>query len=422
MKKLIFTMIACLTLTAQAKVIKRIKSPEALLCLDVHLGELKANEVIMTDTATTVKFTMEYRKGELFSIQPWACLVDEDGNRYPVRSSEGLKLGEWITSPESENTDFTLHFAPMPKHVKMFDFIEGDGSNMFKLLGIHDSKMKLHVPTMKELTDAYPYTLPVDWLKTDTITVKGRIEGYDEKAFGFNSMKLYNYDVMQEKDVVMVMDIKADGTFEKKFCYGSPIFTAFHAPQSYNGFDEIPFFARPGETIDITVRKNNGGGYECVYNNGSSKEVSRLLKSYKNYEGVRYASSFRGKFAEFTPYVERKLNSVLYYLNKNIIQNNYTPLETQLALAIVQTNLAGAVMDYAMMHRYDLQYQEKRDGEYYTSITDSAEYATLSDAKSYSLLKLVDFNNPLLLSTGSTYYFLINRLCFCSYVMSKMDS
>lgn len=421
MKKLILTMIACLAMTAQAKIIKRIKSPEALLCLNVYGGELKANEVVMTDTATTIRFSLTYHKGNYFCIAQWAALVDEDGNRYPVHSIEGMKFGEWITVPDSGVKDFTLHFAPMPKNVKIFDFIEGDGDNMFKLLGIHDTKMKIKVPTMKELSDANPYTVPADWLRTDTITVKGRIEGYDENTFGFSYMQFFNYDVLQAKDAVMTMNINEDGTFEKKFCYSSLVLSAFYTHESKNGFDKIPFFARPGETIDITVRKNNSGGYECIYNNGSSKEVSRLLESYDNYNGARSASDFRGKFAEFTPYAMQKLDGVLYYLNKNILRYNYTPLETQLALAIVQTNLAGAVMDYAMMHEDDLQKREGGDGRYTITITDSVEYAKLTDPESYSLLRLVDFNNPLLLSTGSTYYFLINRLCHCRYLWSRYD-
>ena len=132
MKKLIFTMIACLAMTAQAKIIKRIKSPESLLCLNVYRGELKANEVVMTDTATTIKFSLKFPKGDYFCIAQWAALIDEDGNRYPVHSIEGMKFGEWITVPDSGVKDFTLHFAPMPKHVKIFDFIEGDGLQVFR--------------------------------------------------------------------------------------------------------------------------------------------------------------------------------------------------------------------------------------------------------------------------------------------------
>lgn len=34
-------------------------------------------------------------------------------------------------------------------------------------------------------------TMPQDWFKTDSITIRGRIEGYDAEKFGFTSMECY---------------------------------------------------------------------------------------------------------------------------------------------------------------------------------------------------------------------------------------
>ena len=31
-------------------------------------------------------------------------------------------------------------------------------------------------------------TIPQDWFKTDTITIRGRIEGFDAERFGFTAM------------------------------------------------------------------------------------------------------------------------------------------------------------------------------------------------------------------------------------------
>ena len=54
MKKLLPTLLLALVcLTGLAKTVKAIKSPEAMACANVFQGELKASEVIMTDTATT---------------------------------------------------------------------------------------------------------------------------------------------------------------------------------------------------------------------------------------------------------------------------------------------------------------------------------------------------------------------------------
>lgn len=164
-------------MAGQAKTFKTIKTPEAMAYVNVINGELKAREVIFRDTATTVHFTMEYPKGENFQFVSSSYLMDEDGNCYPLRSAEGIALNTWVQSPESGVTDFTMHFEPMPKEVQEFDFIDGDGTGTYKLLGIHDKKYKIVPPTFQELTTANPYTVPADWFKTDTITIQGHIEG-----------------------------------------------------------------------------------------------------------------------------------------------------------------------------------------------------------------------------------------------------
>ena len=93
MKKLLSTLLlAFVALTGQAKTFKTIKSPEAMACANVFQGELKASEVIMTDTATTVHFSMQYPKGQYFRFVKESYLKDENGNRYPLRSAEGIAL------------------------------------------------------------------------------------------------------------------------------------------------------------------------------------------------------------------------------------------------------------------------------------------------------------------------------------------
>ena len=157
MKKsiIIITLLALVALTGQAKIFKTIKSPEAMACLNVW-GEFKAREVIMRDTATTVHFTMQKEKGQSFRFASDSYLMDEDGNRYPLRSADGIALDAWVQSPESGITHFTMHFEPMPKKVQVFDYIEGDEKGSFRLLGIHDKKYKVNVPRYKNCQRLIP--------------------------------------------------------------------------------------------------------------------------------------------------------------------------------------------------------------------------------------------------------------------------
>ena len=159
---IITILLALVAMTGQAKTFKTIKNPEAMTCVNVSNGELKVREVIMRDTATTVHFTMEKEKGQSFRFASTSYLLDEDGNRYPLRSAEGIDLDSWVQSPESGVTDFTMHFEPMPKNTQVFDYIEGDNTRAYMLLGIHDKKYIIKYPTIQELSDVNPWTVPQD--------------------------------------------------------------------------------------------------------------------------------------------------------------------------------------------------------------------------------------------------------------------
>ena len=80
-------LLAFVCITGQAKTYKTIKAPEAMACANIFQGELKASEVIMTDTATTIHFTMQYPQGQSFRFVKESYLKDEDGLRYPLRSA-----------------------------------------------------------------------------------------------------------------------------------------------------------------------------------------------------------------------------------------------------------------------------------------------------------------------------------------------
>ena len=420
MKKTIITaLLALVALAGQAKTFKTIKAPEAMACVNVSQGEIRAREVIMRDTATTVHFTIEYPQGSTFRFDKGSYLLDEDGNRYPLRSCEGIPLNAWIKSPESGITDFTMHFEPLPKKVQIFDFTEGDVSGAFMLLGIHDKNYKITPPTLQQLSDANPYTVPADWFKTDTITIRGRFEGYDAEKFGFTSMECYYEDVFEKDAATLVLDIAADGSFEKKFQASYPVRNEFFSRETKVGFGKIPFFARPGETIDITVRPNEQGRYECYYNNGSSKEVERWLKSSLDMNDLAYPlHMFKGKLSEVGEATERTWQNMLYRLQVESRRCHFTSQEMQLALADLQLNFAYAVMDYPMYHENDVMKYEQHDGGYELVILDSVEWQGLRKMEIYQALHRVDFDNPLLI-TNNNYPITLNRIQFARPVKER---
>ena len=384
MKKLLPTLLlAFVCLTGLAKTVKTIKSPEAMACANVFQGELIAREVTLTDTATSVHFTIQYPKGQYFRFVKESYLKDENGNRYPLHSAEGIAIDTWVQSPENGVTEFTMHFEPMPKHVQIFDFIEGDVRNAFMLLGIHN-----------------------------------RIEGYDAERFGFTAMESYVYDVTKKNNGTLLIEIEPDGTFEKQILLSYPMKLSFYASEeSKVGFYEIPFFARPGETIDITVRPNERGQYECFYNNGSCHDVERWLKSDLRLQELgRALNMFEGNFNEANLLAEQVWQNMLNRIDMISRRDHFTPMEIHLALGEMQSIYALALMDYAMYHEERLSpWKENEDGSWTRLVTDSVELQTVDDVNNYKALQRVDFDNPLLLMSHD-FFFTLNRIQFAEPV------
>ena len=255
-------------------------------------------------------------------------------------------------------------------------------------------------------------TIPTDWFKTDTITIRGRIEGYDAERFGFTSMTCYLYDIMEKDNNTLVMDITPDGTFEKSFSINYPMRLKFKSSgESKVGFSEIPFFVRPGETVDITVRLNEQGQYECYYNSGSSKDVERWLKSDLQLQKMcSRLYDFKGEFDEANNIAEQLWHDMLERIDTVSRRDNFTPMEMQLAQAEMQNQFAFSLIDYAFEYADRLMpWQQQADGSWQQIVTDSAALRPTMDVNNYRLLKRVDFDNPLLM-TDQLYYFTLNRV------------
>lgn len=399
---LILLLCGLFALVAPTSAKRIVKAPEALGCLNVSNGDLMVREVVFADTATTVRFTLDYPAGNNFRILDTCYLQDEDGARYPLRSAEGLSVNTWVTSPAGRTTDFTLHFEPLPKRTRVFDFIENDGRGAFMVLGIHDRKHKLRLPTMEELAGANAYTAPADWFTTDSVTLRGRIEGYSPEA-GFPTQLELSYTSVFDKDeLVMVADIRPDGTFEKRWEVDHPKQHSFRWDKALPGMNYLEVFARPGETINVTVRRGEDGLYRCIYHDGSSQAVERWLKSGLDLGG--FASRmyhFKGTPGEAEALAEKLWKLIIYRLQTVAARHSFTPMEMQLAMADAQVQHAMGVMDYALGKMFDANM---------VTAADSAVYAALRDTAFYGrLLRRIDFDNPLLMASGY-YGILLNRI------------
>ena len=281
---------------------------------------------------------------------------------------------------------------------------------------VYDKIEVANAPTMQELAEANPWTVPADWFKTDTITIKGRIEGYNAEEFGFSSMACPFNDVFEKDNTVLVLDIADDGTFCKKFLASYPVRNSFSTDESKVHFNGFRFFARPGETIDITVRKVMFDFYECVYNNGSSRDVERWLRTSHKLERVmKPLWEFEGTLDEANKVADEVWQRAMARLQRVSRSEDYTPQEVQLALADFQANFGMNYIGCIERIADGLVKSEKRDSTWHTEILDSAEWKKYLDYETYAPMRRIDYDNPLLF-VSSSFHFLQNRVQYAKPV------
>ena len=374
-----------------------IMNPESVACVNFGSGAgLTANEVIRNGKETVIHFTMNYRPKEGFRYGSDSYLIDEVGRRYALISADGIELDKWVKA-DSSVVNFTMHFEPLAKDVKVFDFVEGDVDGAFMLLGIRDKGTKLSAPSLQEISSANPYTVPDDWFRRDTVTLRGRIEGYDAEKFGFSTMKSYISSAFEGvgDPTAVLFDIVADGTFERRFVVNEPVQEWIRPVGKAKVRCIIPFWAFPGDTIDVTVRKDATGSYKCYYDGGRCKEMERLLKSNLAFSDIaKQFYQFDGKFVEIEPLAEKVWHELLWRVNTVAQREKFAPQEVQWALADMQVHYALRYMDYVMKYADKMHRSGRRNDKFYDEYADSAIF----DVKRYVPLHYVDFDNPMLLS------------------------
>ena len=148
---------------------------------------------------TSTKLYIESNSKDGFEIAYGCCLIDTDGNRYMLRNAPFLK-----------KKNFCMEFDPMPVTVKMFDF---SGGSMYEtnILGIRDKSEQFKIFPQEEIRQKYPAQMPENWLKTDTVCIKGKIEGYN------GSLKFNHNDIFRRIMAEKIIKTDNDGNFECKF-------------------------------------------------------------------------------------------------------------------------------------------------------------------------------------------------------------
>ena len=111
-------------------------------------SDIKVSKVEFLDKETVVHINFLSRGQSAFQFVKETYLRTPDGKHYLVTNAKAtceeekdLPLGEWY-HPTTPNTNFALHFNPLPADVERFHLIEGDYPRAFKVWNISEGKQK----------------------------------------------------------------------------------------------------------------------------------------------------------------------------------------------------------------------------------------------------------------------------------------
>ncbi|MDI9604586.1 MAG: TlpA disulfide reductase family protein [Bacteroidota bacterium] len=131
-KTVLTLLLIAVAISAQAQREKIVEQPRAVFA---NTFALEIAKVTLSDTETVLDVDAYFRPGSWIRIASDSYLL-ADGKKYMIREGEGIDLDSLFWMPQSGEAEFTLIFEPLPAETTIFDFIESDCNDCFKIYGI----------------------------------------------------------------------------------------------------------------------------------------------------------------------------------------------------------------------------------------------------------------------------------------------
>ena len=213
---------------------------------------IEVSRIDLTDSTTVMHFEARFTPHWWIKMVSSTFIADENGNKYPVVSADGIELDKEFYMPASGEAQFSLTFPPMPAGVNSIDLIEGYEQGAFRIWGIRlDGKLpEIRMPEPAKLRE--DETLPDIKREYGKATFKVKVLNYrpDDQM---NTIYLKAYNLLSES---IVRDhLSEDGTFQIEI----PLVQTSSADFYFGGIDEpMTVFLEPGKTSEcfINLREN----------------------------------------------------------------------------------------------------------------------------------------------------------------------
>lgn len=288
---------------------------------------LDLNEVKFSDSATTLYLTVRkvFNFNDEVRFSRNAYLL-ADGHKYPVLSDKDIVLNVFTGASDGYGLNLALRFKPLPRDVKSFDYINGEGDKAIKTLGI------------KAAEECWDTLFPSYWRNKKTgeweIAFFDECAVYDCKFWNYKSRDIDSKSgkadfVLTNGDNEMKVSVGKNKNGHREIKIGSQKVLCSMITGHY-----LPFY----QTVDTRIGfVDNGYKPDTVTVTGWLRNVPEDFKSDKtvriinddlfsdHYVDNRASIDDNGRFVARIPVINSTSFEILFYKNRSILNTVLEP-------------------------------------------------------------------------------------------------
>lgn len=261
-----------------------------------NTSTVEINQITLSDTATVLDIKAYYRPHYWIRISGESYLLADNGEKFPIRSGNGITLDKEFWMPDSGEATFSLIFPTLPATVRTIDFIESDCEDCYKVWGIplNGKLPELVLPEeVTQKTNAIE-TLPTPQLTMGKATLSGKLLDY-KPNYQLN-LNAYLCELLTGNESEIPIEIKEDGSFCTVIDLSAP--TSLDLVMGREKISTL--FVAPGEETKVVINlreisrsqskllKQNQQEGEKLYFSGTMAQLNKTLNS-------KWATEWKGK-------------------------------------------------------------------------------------------------------------------------------
>ena len=382
-------------------------------------------EIRMNEKATFLTLTIDFEPNSRYAISS-ETYIRVNGEKYDVKSAEGIEFDKDIKSDKSGKAVFTLEFDPVDRDAKRLDFFESDCDRCFKIWGV---ELKSNVLTNRqevpqEVKDAAIVTddggsLEIPQLKEGSATIKGRLMGY-VPDMGWEVL-ISTFDPITGMEERFKTPVLEDGSFDLQVNMITTMQAYFHIPV-YSGHILLSPDKETTVYFDLQQRSCQKAQHrvdKCqeskyVYFGGANAEINNQINDLNILQVISDLFYSEQVYRDISGMTAAKYKSyILYKMNRGIRE-----LQKK---GMTKKTFEFAMINMRLKASYMLLSANSILASAYASTTNIKEDGVAGykspelDDNYFSFLKELDINHQMNLYC-SDFLFLINTI---SYVVGE---